>query len=88
MPKRPFKLRELLAKLKTYGIVSLSKRGKGSERILFKPKESGSKKGPQYPIKDHGDGTEISIPVVKTVLRRFGISEEEFWEEKEKKEKQ
>ena len=85
MPKRPFKLRELLAKLKTYGIVSLSNRGKGSERILLKQKVPGSKKGPQYPIKDHGDGTEISIPVVKAVLRRFGINEKEFWGEEESK---
>ncbi|MEI9476719.1 MAG: type II toxin-antitoxin system HicA family toxin [Deltaproteobacteria bacterium] len=83
MPKRPFKLRELAAKLKPYGIMSLTKRGKGSERILLKPKEPGSKKGPQYPIKDHGEGAEISIPVIKAALRRFGISEDEFWGEGE-----
>jgi hypothetical protein len=79
MPKHPFKLRELISALKGYGIISLAKRGKGSERILLKPKEPGSKKGPQYPIKDHGEGTEIPIPVVNAVLRRFGINEIEFW---------
>jgi len=85
MPKRPFKLREFIARLKIFGVVSLKKRGKGSERILLKPKEPGSKKGPQYPIKDRGEGTEISIPVVNAALRRFGINEDEFWGEEEKK---
>ena len=80
MPKCPFKLKELLAKLNSYGVSSLTKRGKGSERILLRPKEPGSQKGPQYPIKDHGEGTEISIPVVNAILRRFGIDQKEFWE--------
>ena len=87
MPKHPFKLRKLLAELKSYGIVSLKKRGKGSEVVLLKPIEPGSKKGPQYPIKDHGQGTEISIPVVNAALRRFEINETEFWGEGDKKEK-
>ena len=79
MPKCPFKLKELLAKLKSYGVRSLTKRGKGSERILVRPQKPDSKKGPQYPIKDHGKGTEISIPVINAILRRFGINQEEFW---------
>ena len=82
MSKHPLKLRELLSRLKEYGIISLAKRGKGSERILLKPQEPGSRKGPQYPIKDHGDGTEISISVIKAALRRFEIDEDEFWGEK------
>lgn len=82
MPKHPFKLRELLKILKNYGILSLTKRGKGSERILLRPSEPNSKKGPQYPIKDHGDGTEISIQVINAILRRFDINQDEFWENK------
>ena len=54
------------------------KRGKGSERILLMPDKPGSKKGPQYPIKDHGKNTEISIPTINTILRRFKI--EDFWD--------
>ena len=81
MSKRPFKLRELLKRLEAYGVISLSGRGKGAERILLRPIEEGSKRGPQYPIKDHGPVTEISIPVIKAILRRFGIDENEFWEE-------
>ena len=78
MPKKSLKLRELLKELRPYGIVVFKKRGKGSERILLKPDAPGSKKGAQYPIKDHGGGTEISIPVIDGILRRFGINN--FWD--------
>ena len=54
-------------------------RGKGSEIILFKPEKEGSKKGAQYPIKDHGKKTEIYIPVINAVLRRFNIDSKEFF---------
>jgi len=78
--KSPLKLRELLKRLKPYGVKAFpSKRGKGSELILVKPNEPGSMKGPQYPIKNHGPGTEISIPVIRTILRRFNIDEDDFW---------
>lgn len=80
MPKSPLKLRELIKKLKKYGIVTLENRGKGSEIILLKPNEPGSSKGPQYPLKNHGMGTEIAIPVIKAILRRFSIEESEFWD--------
>ena len=77
MPKKALKLGELVNKLKPYGIVFLKKRGKGSERILLKPEAPGSKKGAQY-LKDHGEGTEISIPVTDYILERFGINN--FWD--------
>jgi len=80
MPKKPLKFRELLDKLKPYNVVCISKRGKSSEIILLKPESPGSKRGLQYPVKHHGDGTELSIPVIKAVLRRFGINPEEFWD--------
>jgi len=80
MPKCSLKLRELLKKLKSYGIATLSrKRGKGSEIILIRPNAPGSKQGPQFPVKDHGPGTEISIPVITAILRRFSIDDKEFW---------
>ena len=78
MPKGPLKLRELLKILKSYGVISLKKRGKGSERILLLPDKPDSNKGPQYVIKDHGPGTEISTPVIDAVLRRFDIKD--FWD--------
>jgi hypothetical protein len=80
MPSRPLKLRELLQKLKRYGITTMTRtRGKGSEIILLKPVEHGSRKGPQFPIKNHGDATEIHGPVIKALLRRFDIDEDQFW---------
>ena len=80
MSKRPFQLRELLQRLKPYGIVVLAKRGKGSESILLKPNEPESRKGAQYPIKNHGPSTEISIPVIQAILRRFGIDDNDLWD--------
>ena len=41
-----------------------SQKGKGSETILFRPSEPGSRKGPQFTIKNHGMGTEIAVPVI------------------------
>jgi len=55
----------------------MEKRGKGSELILLKPIKNESKKGPQYPIKSHGMGDEVSIPVINAIIRRFGITD--FW---------
>ena len=82
--RRPLKLRELLKRLKPFSIVVMpshgtAKRGKGSEIILLKPDHPGSRKGPQYPVKNHGMGTEISKPVIAAILRRFGIDEDDFW---------
>jgi hypothetical protein len=80
MAKKPLKLRELLQKLSGYGVVAMAPyRGKGSEIILLKPDEPGSTRGPQYPIKNHGPGTEISIPVINAILRRFEINASTFW---------
>lgn len=76
--KTPLKVKDLIKKLKPYGVVFMKKRGKGSEVILLKPVEKGSKKGPQYPMKNHGMGDEIPIPVINAILRRFGITD--FWD--------
>jgi len=73
------KIRELINRLKPYRVVVMSKkRGKGSERILLLPNRPGSRKGLQYPIKYHGKDTEISIPVINAILRRFSI--DNFWD--------
>jgi len=80
MHRRPMKLKELLKRLRKYGIEPMArKRGKGSEIILLKPDPPGSNTGPQYPIKNHGPGTEIYIPVINAALRRFNIDPDEFW---------
>lgn len=80
MSKGPVSLKDLLKKLRPYGVIVFGrKRGKGSEVILLKPISEGSKQGPQYPIKNHGKNTEISVPVINAVLRRFDINKDEFW---------
>lgn len=79
MSKGPLKLRELIKRLEPFGIEVLKQRGKGSEIILLKPNSPGSKKGIQYPIKDHGRNTEIYRPVIDAVLRRFNIDKKDFW---------
>jgi hypothetical protein len=79
MSKGPLSLRELLQRLKPFGVEILSDRGKGSEIILLKPIEAGSRKGPQYSVKNHGPSTEITTPVINSILRRFGIEKDAFW---------
>jgi hypothetical protein len=74
------KHRELLKKLRDFGVTEDTYRGKGSERMLILQSGSGSKyMGPQIPIKFHGEGTEHSIRVIDAVLRRFNINPDKFW---------
>jgi hypothetical protein len=75
----PLTLRDLLKKLKKFGVIVLSDRGKGSEIILVRPDSPGSYRGPQYPVKNHGPGTEIKPAVIRALLRRFNIDPTEFW---------
>jgi len=78
----PLKHRELIKKLKEFGVIEVTARGKGSERILILKSGIGNKyKGPQIPIKCHGEGTEHSVRVIDAVLRRFNIDPEKFWAE-------
>ena len=76
---KPLKLVDLLKRLKPYGVISLKKRGKGSERILLLPESDGSKKGQMHTIKDHGPQTVIYGPVIQSILRRFKICPDDFW---------
>jgi hypothetical protein len=82
---RPLKYKELIEKLSYFGVIEHpnTNRGKGSERILILASNYNpiTKKyhGPQYPIKCHGDGTEIYKPVISKLLSRFGIDSIAFW---------
>ncbi len=80
MPKRPLKRDELLKRLKQFGVIPLKKRGKGSELVLLLPNAEDSKKGELFSIRDHGKKTEIYIPVINAILRRFGINPDDFWD--------
>ncbi len=83
---KPLKHRELLKRLRDFDVTSTNLRGKGSEQMLvlrsglingvYVP---GQYKGPQYPIKYHGDGTEHSVRVIDSILRHFNIDPHDFW---------
>ena len=69
MRKKRLKHRELLKKLKNFGITEDKSRGKGSERILFIDRGfKGKIQGPQTPIKYHGENTEYSIKVIDSII--------------------
>ena len=68
----------MIKKLGKFGIVVLDVRGKGSEKMLFRPLSEGSKKGLTYPIKYHGNNTEILAYAITAILRVFNIDEDEF----------
>lgn len=79
MPKKPLRLDDLLRRLKKFGVVPLEGRGKGSELVLLMPEAEGSTKGVLVTIKNHGKRTEIYIPVILSILRRFNIDQNDFW---------
>jgi hypothetical protein len=62
------KYREVVARLKQFGVAEYSARGKGSERLLVRETMPGSGKGPQYTLKCHGEGKEVA----KGTLRATG----------------
>jgi len=71
--------REALARLKKYGVVEA--RQSGSHIILLKPEAPGSTKGRTAPLPCHDQGSEVNPHILRAVLRRLGIGEEDFWKE-------
>ena len=72
------KYRDVVARLKRFGVAEYAVRGKGSERLLVRETEPGSGKGPQYALKCHGEGKEVAKGTLRALLRRFNIDPEEF----------
>jgi hypothetical protein len=79
VPNKSLSLSDLLKRLRPFGIVTLKRRGKGSERVLLLPNKEGSIKGKRHTIKDHGKDTEIYGPVIQSILKRFSIDPNKFW---------
>jgi len=75
---RPLTYRKLRKSLKKYGVIE--RYGDGSERIFILPTEPNGDKGPQYSVRCHGEGDEISKPVILALLRRFEISPNDFFD--------
>ncbi|MBI4011770.1 MAG: type II toxin-antitoxin system HicA family toxin [Candidatus Rokubacteria bacterium] len=69
----------MLTRLRRFGIET--RPGKGSHIILIRPHTPGGMRGLTYPVSCHRPGAEVSGPVIRAILRRFEISEDDFWAE-------
>ncbi len=79
MPKT-LRYGEFISRLRDFGVIELSGRGKGSERYLIRPTITGTTKGPSYTIRCHGSGDTVKkIGTMSACLRRLQIDPKEFW---------
>ena len=74
---RPLRRADLLARLGRFGIET--RQGRGSHIVLIRPVAPGGARGPTYPVSCHTPGAGVSVHIVRAILRRFGIPEEDFW---------
>jgi len=76
MPKAgPLTYRELMRRLRQFGVTE--RVGGGSRRMLYKDDVEGLKAC--YAIHVHSDNAEVHAHIIRTILRRFKISEDSFW---------
>lgn len=73
---KPLRYRELLSRLKKFGIQEQIK--KGSRRMLFHHNING--KSAFIPIHPHSEHDEMSRKIVRAVRERFKISIEDFYQ--------
>lgn len=78
--KGPWKYRDLLKRLKQFGVFEDPVTKATSVRFLGRVVDSNGK-GPFYPVGVKGEGVEIEWPVIKAILRRFDIQQNEFLDE-------
>jgi predicted RNA binding protein YcfA (HicA-like mRNA interferase family) len=71
---KPLKYRQLVRKLRKYGIRVIISRAKGSHRMLYQDSTTLN-----YPITCHSENEEYSKPVIKAIARRFSIPEHEIF---------
>jgi len=73
---RPYKFRELIKVLKKHDprFELWVNRGKGSERIIYHPNING--RAESFPVKCHGEGTELRKRVISAVVRRFKLPDD------------
>ena len=72
MPK-PHKYRELVRILKDFDarFQFIARRGKGSHRMVYHPSIDG--RAESFPLKCHGENTELSKGVIGDLVRRFKL---------------
>ena len=70
---RPCKFRELVRILKKHDkrFEFWGNRAKGSERMLYHPDINGRPES--FPVKCHGDNTELRKGVISGIIRRFNL---------------
>lgn len=75
---RPHKYREVVRILLDYDsrFEFWQNRGKGSERIIYHPDVNGRPES--FPVKCHGEGTELRKGVISAILRRFNLPRDLF----------
>jgi hypothetical protein len=75
---RPKKYREVIHILMAYDrrFEVWAHRGKGSERIIYHPMINGRPES--FPIKCHGENTEIRSGVISSLIRRFNLPKNLF----------
>jgi len=71
--------RDFVRRLHAFGVKEYPAHGKGSERLLVRESVPGSRKGPQYTIKCHGEGKDVAQGTLRAALRRLGIDLQDFW---------
>ena len=79
----PLRYSELRRRLEAFGATELLHRGKGSERIFIRRDPLRGQER-TYPIKCHGQHTELGIGTIAACLRRLGFNKDEvdqFWSE-------
>jgi len=69
---------EFLKRLKTFGVVEILNRGKGSERYLVRPISPGTNKGPSYTIRCHGSGNTVKAGTMAACLGRLQTNPKDF----------
>ena len=69
----PRKYREIVKRLRRYDqqFEFWDERGKGSHRIIYHPDINGISRS--YPVKCHGNNTELSGPVIADIIKRFEL---------------
>ena len=72
MPK-PYRFNRLRRELRKYDkrFEFWENRGKGSERMLYHPDIDGRPES--FPLKCHGEGTEIGRGAIRGIIRRFKL---------------
>jgi hypothetical protein len=69
----PHKFRELVKILRKYDprFEFWENRAKGSERMIYHPDVNGRPES--FPVKCHGENTELSVGVISAIIRRFDL---------------